>query len=235
LLENELRQIEQKYKETREKVNTLRDQHLQAKNKTKDIQNQSKEFSEYIQHKRDKRHNQIISINDDQQNKLSKLDAEEAKAQSLHDERIRQIDSEIRAEEFRRTKLLDSLNKLSDVMRLKDKNDARILELEQDFSRIQIEDAEKLQQLKYACLEAKKDFEILTQESAKDAQSKLNIEARKMVAERTEAARRLNRDLRQKLVELVAQGKMLANRKRSVEEQQRKVKAEIQYLKSQDR
>ena len=86
------------------------------------------------------------------------------------------------------------------------------------------------QQLKSECLEAKKNFKLAAQESAKESQLKLDIEARKMVAERTDAARRLNRDLRQNLVKLVGEGKHLAQQKHVVEEQQRKVKAEIQYL-----
>ena len=149
-------------------------------------------------------------------------------------------------------------------MRLKEKNDERIQELEREYQRCQLEDAERLQsrawkitdatrsnkniklwfkgnkyffnfwaqnqQLKSECLEAKKNFKLAAQESAKESQLKLDIEARKMVAERTDAARRLNRDLRQTLVKLVGEGKHLAHQKHVVEEQQRKVKAEIQYL-----
>lgn len=117
-------------------------------------------------------------------------------------------------------------------MRLKEKNDQRIRELELEYTRRQIEDAERLQKLKSECLEAKKNFKMAAQESAKEAQLKLNIEARKMVSERTDTARRLNRELRQNLVELVGEGKFLAQQKRVVEEKQRKVKAEIQYLNS---
>lgn len=53
-----------------------------------------------------------------------------------------------------------------------------------------------------------------------------------MVLKRTETARKVNNDLRKNLVELVDEGKGLALQKRSVEEQQRKVKAELQYLKN---
>lgn len=232
LLEIELKQIEEQYKVTREKVNRLREDHERCKQRTKDIYTESKEFSEYIENKREKRRNQIITINDDQNHKLDKLNSKEDVSQADHDDRMGQIDSEIRAEEFRRTKLLDALSKQSDAMRLKEKNDQRIRELEHEYQRRQVDDAERLQQLKSECLEAKRNFKLAAQESAKEAQIKLNIEARKMVAERTEAARRLNRELRQNLVELVGEGKFLAQQKRVVEEQQRKVKAEIQYLNS---
>jgi len=55
-----------------------------------------------------------------------------------------QIDSEIRAEEFRRTKLLDALSKQSDAMRLKEKNDQRIRELEHEYQRRQVQSLKEL-------------------------------------------------------------------------------------------
>jgi len=230
LLENELKSVEEQYRKTREQVNRLREALEKNKQKTKETFHESKEFAEYIQNKRNKRQNQIITINEDQRAKLDALDVQEQNAQSAHEERIRGIDEEIRNEEFRRKKLLDELHKQSDAMRLKEKNDERIQELEHEYQRCQLEDAERLQQLKSECLEAKKNFKLAAQESAKESQLKLDIEARKMVAERTDAARRLNRDLRQNLVKLVGEGKHLAQQKHVVEEQQRKVKAEIQYL-----
>ena len=62
-------------------VNELREELRLAKLKTKEIFTESREFSEYIDKKREKRHNQIISINDDQQNMLNKLDEQEKEAQ----------------------------------------------------------------------------------------------------------------------------------------------------------
>jgi len=232
LLENELKQIETKYKVTRENVNRLRDELEKNKQRIKEIHGESKEFTEYIQKKRNKRHNQIVTINDEQKAKLDLLDQEDAKAQAAHEKRIEKLNEEIRKEEFRRKKLVDAVNQQSDAMRLKERNDQRIHELEEEYTVQQLKDAEHLQNMKSECLEAKRSFKLAAQESAKESQLKLDIEARKMVSERTDAARRLNRDLRQSLVQLVGEGKYLAQQKRLVEETQRKVKAEIQYLNS---
>ena len=83
LLENELLNVEKKYKATREQVNALREELRLAKLKTKEIFTESREFSEYIDKKREKRHNQIISINDDQRSMLNKLDEQERLAQVI--------------------------------------------------------------------------------------------------------------------------------------------------------
>lgn len=232
LLEIELTLIEQKYKSTRENVNRLRVEYEEEKEKSKMIQMESIQFAEYISKKSSKRLSQIITINDDQQHRINALDEDEKRAQIAHEEQIKKIEKEIRAEEFRQNKLKDLLNQESEAMRLKEKHDKKILDLENEFKRRQVEDAEALQELKNECLEAKKNFKMAAQESAKEAQLKLNMEARKMVLKRTETARKVNNDLRKNLVELVDEGKGLALQKRSVEEQQRKVKAELQYLKN---
>ena len=62
MLENELKHIEEQYKLTREKVNRLREDHERCKQRTKEIYTESKEFSEYIENKREKRYVNFISI-----------------------------------------------------------------------------------------------------------------------------------------------------------------------------
>jgi len=232
LLENELVSVEKKYKTTREQVNELREELRLAKLKTKEIFTESREFSEYIDKKREKRHNQIISINDDQQNMLNKLDEQEKEAQAEHEKRMNELDRQIRDEEFRRMKLNDVLSSLSHIVRLKEQNDQRIAELEADYAQMKIDDAEKLQKLKVECLEAKRSFKLAAAESAKETQLKLHQDARNLLAEKTESHRRKNNDLRKILVNLVGEAKVLSKQKKAVEEQQRKVKADIQYLSS---
>ena len=85
---------------------------------------------------------------------------------------------------------------------------------------------------KVECLEAKRSFKLAAAESAKETQLKLHQDARNLLAEKTESHRRKNNDLRKILVNLVGEAKVLSKQKKAVEEQQRKVKADIQYLSS---
>jgi len=232
LLENELLNVEKKYKATREKVNALREELRLAKLKTKEIFTESREFSEYIDKKREKRHNQIISINDDQRSMLNKLDEQERLAQEEHENQMNDLDRQIRDEEFRRIKLNDVLSSLNHIVRLKEQNDQRISELEAEYAQLKIDDAEKLQKLKVECLEAKRSFKLAAAESAKETQLKLHQDARNLLAEKTESHRRKNNELRKILVNLVGEAKHLSKQKKAVEEQQRKVKADIQFLSS---
>jgi len=232
LLENELLNVEKKYKATREQVNTLREELRLAKLKTKEIFTESREFSEYIDKKREKRHNQIISINDDQRSMLNKLDEQERLAQEEHENQMNDLDRQIRDEEFRRIKLNDVLSSLNHIVRLKEENDQRISELEAEYAQLKIDDAEKLQKLKVECLEAKRSFKLAAAESAKETQLKLHQDARNLLAEKTESHRRKNNELRKILVNLVGEAKHLSKQKKAVEEQQRKVKADIQFLSS---
>ena len=55
------------------------------------------------------------------------------------------------------------MNQESEAMRLKEKHDKKILDLENEFKRRQVEDAEALQELKNECLEAKKNFKMAAQ------------------------------------------------------------------------
>jgi len=232
LLENELLNVEKKYKATREQVNELREELRLAKLKTKEIFTESREFSEYIDKKREKRHNQIISINDDQRSMLNKLDEQERLAQEEHENQMNDLDRQIRDEEFRRIKLNDVLSSLNHIVRLKEQNDQRISELEAEYAQLKIDDAEKLQKLKVECLEAKRSFKLAAAESAKETQLKLHQDARNLLAEKTESHRRKNNELRKILVNLVGEAKHLSKQKKAVEEQQRKVKADIQFLSS---
>jgi len=232
LLENELLNVEKKYKATREQVNALREELRLAKLKTKEIFTESREFSEYIDKKREKRHNQIISINDDQRSMLNKLDEQERLAQEEHENQMNDLDRQIRDEEFRRIKLNDVLSSLNHIVRLKEQNDQRISELEAEYAQLKIDDAEKLQKLKVECLEAKRSFKLAAAESAKETQLKLHQDARNLLAEKTESHRRKNNELRKILVNLVGEAKHLSKQKKAVEEQQRKVKADIQFLSS---
>ena len=94
------------------------------------------------------RQNRIISVHDEQQATLKRLEDEDKQAEIEHQVRMAKLDEEIRLTLFKRQGLKDQLMNLSDATNLKDKNDRRIKELEDEFSRRQVEDSEMLQNLK---------------------------------------------------------------------------------------
>jgi DNA repair exonuclease SbcCD ATPase subunit len=144
----ELKKVEDEYKATRQKVNDLRVQNHLLKEKTQEIQEESKEYSQFIDKKREKRQNRIISVNDDQQATLKRLEDDDKQAEREHQERMAKLDEEISLALFKRSGLKDQLMNLSDSTALKDRNDRRIKELEEEYARRQIEDSEMLQNLK---------------------------------------------------------------------------------------
>jgi len=232
LLEEELKKIEEKYRETREQVNELRKKHDEVKQKTADMHQESREFANYIEARREKRHQQVVSINDDQTKQLKDLDLEEARLQAEHEAEINRINGLIRDEDFKRIKLQDELQQMADLVLLKEQNDRKIQELNEQYEKMQIADAEMLQEMKIECLKKQKEHQAFAVSTSKEEQQKLNIEAKKMVVERTTAAKRENQDLRRRLTELIEEGKSIAKERKELEEQQRKIRAEVDYLKS---
>merc|ERR1711962_985945 len=138
---------EDEYKATRQKVNELRVQNHQLKEKTQEIQEESKEYSQFIDKKREKRQNRIISVHDEQQATLKRLEDEDKQAEKEHQERMAKLDEEIRLALFKRSGLKDQLMNLSDATALKDRNDRSIKELEEEYARRQFEDSKMLQNL----------------------------------------------------------------------------------------
>lgn len=232
LLEAELKRVEEKYKETRQRVNDLRKQHDDVKQKTINMHQEAREFAHYIEQKRTKRHEQVVTIHDDQERHLRELDEEEEKLQKEHQAEIEKINGLVRDEEFKRIKLHDELQQQAEVVLLKDKNDRQIEELNAKYAKMQVDDAENLQAMKIEWLDKQRDFIASAVATSKDEIQNLQVEAKKMVIERTLSAKKQNQDLRSRLVELIQEGKSLAKQKRSIEDQQRNVRAEIDYLKS---
>ena len=72
------------------------------------------------------RHEQVVSINDDQAQQLKDLDLEEARLQAEHEAEINRINGLIRDEEFKRIKLQDELQQMADLVLLKEQNDRKI-------------------------------------------------------------------------------------------------------------
>lgn len=232
LLEAELKKVEGEYKATRQKVNELRVQNHQLKEKTQEIQEESKEYSQFIDKKREKRQNRIISVHDEQQATLKRLEDEDKQAEIEHQARMAKLDEEIRLTLFKRQGLKDQLMNLSDATNLKDKNDRRIKELEDEFSRRQVEDSEMLQNLKAKCLRSQKEFKLASQEAAKEAKTQLKIDAHRIIKERTTQARKTNKQLRDQLIKHIDETKVLAVQRKVLESQQRNLQAEIECLKS---
>merc|ERR1711917_140383 len=102
LLEAELKKVEDEYKATRQKVNDLRVQNHQLREKTQEIQEERKEYSQFIDKKREKRQNRIISVHDEQQATLKRLEDEDKQAEREHQERMSKLDEEIRLALFKR-------------------------------------------------------------------------------------------------------------------------------------
>merc|ERR1712131_478378 len=215
LLEAELKKVEDEYKATRQKVNDLRVQNHQLREKTQEIQEESKEYSQFIDKKREKRQNRIISVHDEQQATLKRLE-----------------DEEIRLALFKRSGLKDQLMNLSDATALKDRNDRRIKELEEEYARRQVEDSEMLQNLKAKCLRSQKEFKMASQEAAKEAKTQLKIDAHRIIKERTTQARKTNKQLRDQLIKHIDETRVLAVQRKVLESQQRNLQAEIECLKS---
>jgi len=232
LLEAELKKVEDEYKATRQKVNELRVQNHQLKEKTQEIQEESKEYSQFIDKKREKRQNRIISVHDEQQATLKRLEDEDKQAEIEHQARMAKLDEEIRLALFKRQGLKDQLMNLSDATNLKDKNDRRIKELEDEFARRQVEDSEMLQNLKAKCLRSQKEFKLASQEAAKEAKTQLKIDAHRIIKERTTQARKTNKQLRDQLIKHIDETKVLAVQRKVLESQQRNLQAEIECLKS---
>lgn len=79
---------------------------------------------------------------------MKRLEDEDKQAEREHQERMAKLDEEIRLALFKRSGLKDQLMNLSDATALKDRNDRRIKELEEEYARRQVEDSEMLQNLK---------------------------------------------------------------------------------------
>ena len=80
----------------------------------------------FLQNKFSSRHQQIVSIHDDQARQLKELDDEEARLQAAHEAEINRINGLIRDEEFKRIKLQDELQSMADLVLLKEQNDRKI-------------------------------------------------------------------------------------------------------------
>ena len=80
----------------------------------------------FLQNKISSRHQQIVSIHDDQARQLKELDDEEARLQAAHEAEINRINGLIRDEEFKRIKLQDELQSMADLVLLKEQNDRKI-------------------------------------------------------------------------------------------------------------
>ena len=80
----------------------------------------------FLQSKISPRHQQIVSIHDDQARQLKELDDEEARLQAAHEAEINRINGLIRDEDFKRIKLQDELQSMADLVLLKEQNDRKI-------------------------------------------------------------------------------------------------------------
>nr|XP_039265015.1 coiled-coil domain-containing protein 166-like [Styela clava] len=190
---------------------------------------ESHEYMSYMAKKTHKRQTTIVSLSDQNQKELEKINSQKEQMLSDYEEKKNKLKATLLEKESLLTKARKEFQDLGEYRELREDQLKKIKQLEREVLHMRGKHSDTIQQLKAKFLQEKAEY---TEESENKIQA-LALEANKKAVqclnEHTTNIKYENRQLRAELLNLIRKSQVLNQHKQELEEQKKQLQREQQY------
>ncbi|XP_078609868.1 coiled-coil domain-containing protein 166-like [Branchiostoma floridae x Branchiostoma japonicum] len=231
LLAKQLQSVNDELAEKKRRVEELRKENEWLQQEAHQTRVESHEYMSYMAKKTHKRQSTIVSLSDQNQKEIEKLQQEKSEVLAEYEQKkagLRQLLLE-RENELAKTK--KELQELDEFKKLQADQISRIKDLEREVLKMRGVHSDTLQQLKAQFLKEKSDYQHESDQRITSMGKLANKEAARCLDEHTQMIKLENRQLRHELLNLIKETRALHEHKLRLEDQRKELLREQQYAK----
>nr|CAB3228240.1 coiled-coil domain-containing protein 166-like [Phallusia mammillata] len=229
LLQKELDTLTNDLARHKKEVDELRKENEFLQTEAQQTRVESHEYMSYMAKKTHKRQTTIISLSDQNQRELEKINRQKQLMLTDYEEKKSALKASLLEKENLLTKAKKEYQDLAEYRDLRDDQLKRIKQLEREVLRMRGTHSDTIQQLKAKFLHEKSEYTEESEERIKDLAREANKKAVKCLGEHAESIKVENRALRAELLELINRSRILNQHRKELEEQRKDLLREKQY------
>ena len=213
----------------KKEVDELRRENEFLQNEAQQTRVESHEYMSYMAKKTHKRQTTIISLSDQNQKELEKINRQKQIMLTDYEEKKNALKNELLEKENMLAKATREFGELTEYQELREDQLKKIKQLERQILKMRGEHSDLIQQLKADFLQEKAQYTIDSEEKIKQLAQEANKKAVKCLAEHADNIKQENRALRAELMQLIKRSRVLVEHKKELEEQKKELVREQQY------
>lgn len=228
-LKDELDKLTKELAETKEKVTSLKSDNEWLEAEAQRISEESQEYMSFMAKKASSRQNAIITLSD--HNKKEIEDIYKEKEQSIADFEAKKISLQenLISKQNLLNKVKEEIEEMSEYKDLKQKQLDEIKELENDISKVRMEQAKLINGLRSEFFQEKSEHKKTTDQRIAKIVKVANREAKECLSKNTHMIKNENQRLRAHLFGLIEQTNAIQENKEKLERQKNDLLHEIRY------
>lgn len=190
---------------------------------------ESHEYMSYMAKKTHKRQTTIVSLSDQNQKELEKINAQKEQMLSDYEEKKNKLKAALLEKESLLTKARKEFQDLGEYRELREDQLKKIKQLDREVLHMRGKHSDTLQQLKAKFLQEKADYTEESENKIHALALEANKKAVQCLNEHTTNIKQENRHLRAELLDLIRKSQVLNQHKQELEEQKKQLLREQQY------
>ncbi|CAL1543370.1 unnamed protein product [Lymnaea stagnalis] len=229
LLQAELEKVTLQLEAAKFTVEDLKQENEWLQNEAQKIRIESHEYMSYMEKKTSKRQTTIITLSDHNKQEIRNLQIQRQNMEDEFDEKKRALENLLLQKQHLLEKANQELNDLQEYKDLQSDQLNKIKELEQEVVKMRAHHTTCVQQMKSDFLREKKDFQHDSEFRVQSLEKKAIQDAQQCLSEHANKIKLENRELRQKLMQLIKTTRALTDHQKTLEEQKRQLLREQSY------
>ncbi|XP_028395123.1 coiled-coil domain-containing protein 166-like [Dendronephthya gigantea] len=229
LLSQQLEAITEELKEVKRNVDELRKENEWLQEEAQNTRRESHEYMAYMSRKTQKRQSAIVSLNDNNQSELSKIQKQKEEMIAYYEELKNELKDQMLEKETELSTARKELTELEQYQHLQHDQEAEIKSLEDEVQQMRAKHSESIQKLKAQFLREKKQFQDQSDARIETMTKEANQEAKQSMITHTQCVKEENQKLRKELLALIRRTRGLHEKRQQLEEQHKTLKRDLQY------
>nr|XP_002132105.1 coiled-coil domain-containing protein 166-like [Ciona intestinalis] len=213
----------------KQEVDELRKENEFLQEEAQQTRIESHEYMSYMAKKTHKRQTTIISLSDQNERELDKINRQKELMLADYEEKKTALKTSLLEKENLLAKANKEFQDLAEYRELREEQLKKIKQLEREVLRMRGKHSDTIQQLKSQFLQEKAEYTDESEEKIQELAKEANKKAVLCLAEHADSIKQENRTLRAELLELIKKSRILNQHKKKLEDQKHELLREKQY------
>ncbi|XP_078484944.1 coiled-coil domain-containing protein 166-like [Ciona intestinalis] len=213
----------------KQEVDELRKENEFLQEEAQQTRIESHEYMSYMAKKTHKRQTTIISLSDQNERELDKINRQKELMLADYEEKKTALKTSLLEKENLLAKANKEFQDLAEYRELREEQLKKIKQLEREVLRMRGKHSDTIQQLKSQFLQEKAEYTDESEEKIHELAKEANKKAVLCLAEHADSIKQENRTLRAELLELIKKSRILNQHKKKLEDQKHELLREKQY------
>lgn len=228
-LKDELDKLAKELVDTKEKVNSLKQDNEWLESEAQRISEESQEYMTFMAKKASSRQNAIITLSDHNKKEIEDIKEEKEKSIAEFEAKKIALQNNLIAKQNTLNKVKEEIDEMAEYKDLKQKQLDEIKELETEISKVRQEQTKLINSMREQFLQEKAEHKRSTDQRIAKIVKVANREARDCLNKNTIMIRNENQDLRSELFGLIDETNAIQASKKRLEKQKNDLLHEIKY------